>query len=209
MITLYTFPTPNGHKATILFEELGLDYTAHSMDLANGEQHTEAYLEISPLGKLPAVLEERPDGARCRIFGSGAILQHYAEQEGKLIPQPAEERLACLCWLAFGISDLGPTSLDLFRFNVMAPEKLPYAIDLFDREIGRCYRALERRLERAAYLAGTDYSIADIACFPFVNAAAQRREAFFEDYPHLKRWFEAIIARPAVTRGMRIPAPFA
>lgn len=207
MITLYTYPTPNGHKASILFEELGLSYTAHSMDLANGEQHTEAYLDISPLGKLPAVVETLADGRIRRIFGSGAILQHYAEQEGRLIPADADGRLACLNWLAFGISDLGPTGLDLFRFNVMAPEKLPYAIDLFVRELRRCHQAMERRLATEEFLAGNSYSIADIACFPFINAAAQRQDTVLADRPGLRRWFETVAARPAVVRGMRIPAP--
>jgi len=206
MITLYTYPTPNGHKASILLEELDLAYTAHSMDLANSEQHSETYLEISPLGKLPAVLETLTDGGQRRIFGSGAILQHYAEQEGRLIPTDPEQRAECLCWLAFGISDLGPTSLDLFRFNVMAPEKLPYAIALFGGEIARCFRAMERRLTAEAFLAGS-YSIADIACYPFVHAAAERQTSFLEDYRSLKRWFEAVQARPAVQRGMQVPPP--
>ncbi|MGQ9370974.1 glutathione S-transferase family protein [Azospirillum sp. ST 5-10] len=203
MITLYTFPTPNGHKASILLEELGLKYRVHTLDLMAGEQRAEAYLAVSPTGKVPAVVEELPGGVRRRLFGSGAILLHYAETSGRLLPA-GEARLEALSWFQFGISDLAPTAVDVFRFAVRAPEKIPYAIDLFRGEMGRFYDALERRLAEVEYLAGSEYSIADIACYPFVAAAAQG--GHLGERTHLQRWRAQLAERPAVQRGMAVPA---
>ncbi|HYD69713.1 glutathione S-transferase family protein [Azospirillum sp.] len=203
MITLYTFATPNGHKASILLEELGLQYRVHKLDLMGGENKAPEYLAISPIGKLPAAVEEMPGGAARRLFGSGAILLHYAERTGRLLPG-GDMRAEALSWLMLGISDLGPTALDMFRFSVRAPEKIPYAIDLFKGELLRCYGALDDRLSQEEYLAG-DYSVADIACFPFIAAAAVAGGGLLDRYANLKRWHDAIIARPAVQRGMAVP----
>ncbi|HYG86450.1 MAG TPA: glutathione S-transferase C-terminal domain-containing protein [Azospirillum sp.] len=203
MITLYTFPTPNGHKASILLEELGLSYRVHKLDMAAGENKQGDYLKISPIGKLPAILEELPGGVQRRLFGSGAILLHFAERTGRLLPQ-GEAKAEALSWLMLGISDLGPTALDMFRFSVRAPEKIPYAIDLFKGELMRSYQALENRLAEVEYLA-EEYSIADISCFPFIAAAAVAGGGLLERYPNIKRWHDAIAARPAVQRGMQVP----
>ena len=203
MITLYTFPTPNGHKASILLEELGLKYAVHKLDLMGGENRTGDYLAISPSGKLPAVVEELPGGTRRRLFGSGAILQHYAERTGRLLPA-GDARIEALCWFHFGISDLGPMAVDLFRFAVRAPEKIPYAIDLYRGELQRYYDALEHRLGEAEYLGGGEYSIADIACYPFVAVAAEGGR--LDGRPNLQRWRALIANRPAVQRGMAVPA---
>ncbi|HEY0838148.1 MAG TPA: glutathione S-transferase C-terminal domain-containing protein [Azospirillum sp.] len=203
MITLYTFATPNGHKASILLEELGLKYQVHKLDLMGGENKSPEYLRISPIGKLPAAVEEMPGGVTRRLFGSGAILMHYAERTGRLLPG-GDMRTEALSWLMLGISDLGPTALDMFRFSVRAPEKIPYAIDLFKGELLRCYGALDDRLAQEEYLAG-DYSVADISCFPFIAAAAVAGGGLLDRYANLKRWHDAILARPAVQRGMAVP----
>jgi len=203
MITLYTFPTPNGHKASILLEELGLSYKVQKLDLLSGQNKAPDYLKISPVGKLPAIVEELPGGVQRRLFGSGAILLHFAERTGRLMPQ-GEAKAEALSWLMLGISDLGPTAVDMFRFSVRAPEKIPYAIDLFKGELKRCYEALDDRLAEVEYLAG-EYSVADIACFPFISAAAASGGGLLDRYAHLKRWHDTIAARPAVQRGMQIP----
>ena len=205
MITLYTFSTPNGHKASILFEELGATYKVHALDLAGGEHKGAAYLRISPIGKLPAVVETMADGSIRRLFGSGAILLHYAEQSGKLMPADSGARAECLSWFFLGISDLAPAAVDMFRFSVRAPEKLPYAIDLFKGELMRCYSAMDQRLGEAEYLAGS-YSVADIACYPFIAWAALAPGALLERFANLKRWHDHIGERPAVARGMAIPS---
>lgn len=203
MITLYTSPTPNGHKASILLEELGVSYRVHRLDLAAGENKGPEYLKISPIGKMPAILEELPGGVQRRLFGSGAILMHYAEHTGRLLPQ-GEARGEALSWMMLGISDLGPTAMDMFRFSVRAPEKIPYAIDLYKGELLRCYQALDDRLKDEEYLAG-EYSIADISCFTFIAVAASMGGRLLERYPNIKRWHDAIIARPAVQRGLAVP----
>lgn len=204
MITLYTFATPNGHKASILFEELGIPYRVHTLDLMGGENKSPAYKAISPIGKLPAVVEELPGGTHRRLFGSGAILLHYAQCTGRLLPD-GDQQGEALSWLMLGVSDLGPAAVDMFRFSVRAPEKIPYAIDLFKGELVRCYDALEQRLGEVEYLAET-YSIADIACYPFIAAAAVAGSGLLERYPNIKRWHDTVGERPAVQRGMAVPA---
>lgn len=203
MITLYTFGTPNGQKASILFEELNLPYQVQIVDIESGENKRPEYLRISPIGKLPAVLEDMPDGRR-RLFGSGAIMLFYAEREGRLLPQDPDQRCEALSWFSLGIGDLGPTALDMVRFSVRAPERIAYAVDLFKGELMRCYHALEQRLSETEYLGG-EYSIADIACFPFIRAAALRRENFLERFPAMGRWHAALSSRPTVQRGLVVP----
>lgn len=204
MITLYTFNTPNGHKASILLEELGLKYKIHKLDLSAGEHKAPEYLAISPIAKIPAVVEELPGGVRRRLFGSGAIMMHFAERTQRLLPSSVEARAEALSWFMMGLSDLGPAALDMFRFSVRAPERIPYAIDLFRGELVRCYQAMESRLEEAEYLAG-EYSIADIACYPFFAVAAAGNSELLERYPNLRRWHDVVAARPAVIRGMAAP----
>lgn len=205
MITLYTFNSPNGHKASILLEELGLKHKVHKLDLSAGEHKAPEYLEISPIAKIPAVVEEMPGGVRRRLFGSGAIMLHYAERAGRLIPSSADARAEALSWFMMGVSDLGPAALDMFRFSVRAPERIPYAIDLFRGELVRCYVAMEARLATSEYLGGPEYSIADISCYPFIAVAAAANGELFERYPNLRRWSEQVGERPAVRRGMAAP----
>lgn len=204
MITLYTFASPNGHKASILLEELGLTYKVHKVDILSGENKRPDYLAISPIGKLPALVEDLPGARKRRLFGSGAILLHYAERTGRLLPEDVDDRSEAMSWFMLGISDLGPTAMDMFRFSVRAPEKIPYAIDLFKGELMRAYGAMDTRLGEAEYLAGT-YSIADIACYPFIAGAAVAGGSLLERFPNLKRWHDAIAERPAVKRGMAVP----
>ncbi len=204
MITLYTFSTPNGHKASILLEELELPYQVRKLDLMSGEHKGADYLKVSPIGKLPAVIEERPNAAPLRLFGSGSILLHYAERVGRLVPKEQGEKAECLSWFFLGISDLGPAAVEMFRFSVRMPEKLPNAIDLFKGELMRCYNALDSRLAEVEYL-GVEYSIADIACFPFIAAAALSPGGLLDRFPNLKRWHDLVNARPAVARGMAVP----
>ncbi|MBP2228308.1 glutathione S-transferase family protein [Azospirillum agricola] len=204
MITLYTFPSPNGRKASVLLEELGLTYHLHKVDLVAGENKRPEFLAISPITKIPALVEELPGGRSRRLFGSGAILLHFAERTGRLMPESLDDRAEALSWLMLGISDLGPTAVDMLRFSVRAPEKIPYAIDLYKGELMRCYGAMDDRLAVAEYLA-TSYSVADIACFPFIAAAAVAGGGLLDRFPNLKRWHDAVAARPAVQRGMAVP----
>jgi GST-like protein len=207
MITLYSFPTPNGQKASIMLEEVGLPYRVSLIDITVGEQFQPPYLEISPLGKIPGIVDEdAPDGPQ-RVFGSGAILLYLAEKTGLLMPAAGPDRAEALSWIAFGVSDLAATSIDLFRFMVRAPEKLPYAIELFKGELKRCYAALEMRLAASEYLAGAAYSAADIACFPFVAIAVENDSPVVENASNVRRWHAAIAARPAVQLG-RAAQPF-
>ncbi|MBP2309037.1 glutathione S-transferase [Azospirillum melinis] len=205
MLTLYSFPTPNGRKASILLEELGLPYTVHRVDLAAGENKRPDFLAVSPITKIPALAEELPGGRVRRLFGSGAILLHFAERTGRLLPEDEDERAEAMSWFMLGISDLGPTAIDMQRFAARSPDRIPHAIDLYKGELMRCYAALEERLGAAEHLAGASYSIADIACFPFIAAAAVAGGGLLERFPNLKRWHDTVAARPAVQRGMSVP----
>lgn len=204
MLTLYTFPTPNGRKASVMLEEVGLPYKVHRVDLQAGENKRPEFLATSPITKIPALVEELPGGKARRLFGSGAILLHFAERTGRLLPESLDDRAEAMSWFMLGVSDLGPTAVDMMRFSVRAPEKIPYAIDLYKGELMRCYGALDDRLAAAEYL-GNSYSIADIACFPFIAAAAVAGGSLLDRFPNLKRWHDAVAARPAVQRGMQIP----
>lgn len=205
MLTLYSFPTPNGRKASILLEELGLTYAVHRVDLAAGENKRPDFLAISPITKIPALVEELPGGRMRRLFGSGAILLHFAERTGRLLPEDEDERAEAMSWFMLGVSDLGPTAIDMQRFAARSPERIPHAIDLYKGELMRCYSALEDRLGIAEHLGGTTYSIADIACFPFIAAAAAAGGGLLDRFPNLKRWHDAMAGRPAVRRGMAVP----
>ncbi|EWY36467.1 glutathione S-transferase [Skermanella stibiiresistens SB22] len=207
MITLYSYPTPNGHKASIMLEEICLPYEIVRVEIMQGENLKSEFLEISPLGKIPAMVDTDTGtgNAPRRVFGSGAILEYLAEKSGKLLPDDVCARTEVWNWLAFGVSDVGPTSVDMFRFAVRAPEKLPYAIELFRSELLRCYRALDIQLSKTEYLVNGEYTIADISVYPFIAIAGQTKPTMFENFPHLKRWHDLVGARPAVQRGMAVP----
>ena len=204
-IALYTWGTPNGRKISILLEELALPYAVHTIDITRDEQFDPDFLKISPNNKIPAVVDpEGPDGRPIGLFESGAILIYFAEKTGKLLSTDPRVRLETLQWLMWQMGGWGPMLGQAHHFRRFAPEKIPYAIDRYTDETRRLYGVLDKRLAEGAYMAG-DYSIADIATFPWA-ARHEWQGIELADFPHLKRWYDAVAARPAVARGMAVPA---
>ncbi len=204
-IELYTWKTPNGRKASIALEELGLAYDAHPIDITKGEQHQPSFLEISPNNRIPAIVDpEGPDGRPIALFESGAILIYLAEKTGKLMPRTPASRHLALQWLMWQMGGFGPMLGQAHHFRRFAKEQVPYAIERYSNETRRLYGVLDKRLSEAEFLAG-GYCVADIATFPW----AARHEWHGIDlaaFPNVKRWYDAIAARPAVQRGMAVPA---
>ncbi|GHD67527.1 glutathione binding-like protein [Jeongeupia chitinilytica] len=202
MIDLYYWTTPNGHKVSIFLEETGLDYTIHPVNIGKGEQFDPAFLKIAPNNRIPAIVDRNPvdGGAPVPLFESGAILLYLADKTGKLIPQDLRGRNAALQWLFWQMGGLGPMAGQNHHFSQYAPEKLPYAIERYVKETARLYAVMDKRLGEAAYLAGDEYSIADIAAYPWV-VPYERQGQDLANFPNLKRWFDAIAARPAVQRA--------
>jgi GST-like protein len=201
MIDLHYTATPNGHKVRVFLEEAGLAYRVIPVDLAKGEQRRPEFLAISPNGRIPAIVDHAPSGCEgyMTVFESGAILLYLAEKTGLFLPAEPRARLEVLQWLFWQMAGLGPMAGQIGHFNVYASEKLPYAIERYRGETARLYGVLDRRLADRAYIGG-DYSIADMACFPWIvphSAHGQR----LQDYPNILRWFEAIRARAAVVRA--------
>jgi GSH-dependent disulfide-bond oxidoreductase len=203
MIDLYTWPTPNGHKVHIMLEETGLTYNVIPINISKGDQFDPDFLKISPNNKMPAIVDpDGPDGKPISIFESGAILIYLAEKTGQFMPSEPRARYDVLQWLMFQMGGIGPMFGQANHFRSYAPEKIPYAIDRYTNEAGRLYGVMERRLGEVEYLAG-DYSIADIATWPWMRNP-DRRGQNIDDFPNVKRWFEAIQARPAVQRGCEV-----
>jgi GST-like protein len=196
MIDLYYWTTPNGHKLTMFLEETGLPYKIHPVNINKGEQFQPEFLKISPNNRIPAIVDRTPAdrGAPIALFESGAILLYLADKIGSLIPRDARDRLDCVQWLFWQMANLGPMAGQNHHFALYAPEKLPYAIDRYVRETGRLYAVLNKRLADRDFITG-DYSIADIASYPWV--LPERQSQNIDEFPHLKRWKEAIRARPA------------
>ena len=204
MIEVWTWPTPNGHKVHIMLEEIGLPYKVVPVNIGKGEQFRPEFLAITPNHRIPAIIDpEGPGGKRFSLFESGAILIYLAEKTGKLIPADPASRYTCLQWLMFQMGGVGPMFGQYNHFAAYAPEKIPYAIERYTNEVKRLHRVLDQRLGESEYLAGADYSIADIATFPWVRNPA-RRGIDLADYPHVRRWHDAIAARPAVMRGVEV-----
>ena len=204
MIDVWTWPTPNGHKVHIALEELGLPYRVIPVDIGAGDQFKPEFLSINPNHRIPAIVDpDGPDGKTLTLFESGAILIYLAEKTGKLIPADKVERLHCLQWLMFQMGGVGPMFGQYNHFAAYAPEKLPYAIERYSNEVKRLHRVLDKRLSESTYLAGPEYSIADIATFPWVRNP-QRRGIDLAEYPAVQRWHDAIAARPAVQRGVEV-----
>ena len=204
MIEVWTWPTPNGHKVHIMLEEVGLPYKVVPVNIGQGEQFREEFLAITPNHRIPAIVDPAgPGGKRFALFESGAILIYLAEKTGKLIPADPASRYTCLQWLMFQMGGVGPMFGQYNHFAAYAPEKIPYAIERYTNEVKRLHRVLDQRLGESEYLAGADYSIADIATFPWVRNPA-RRGIDLADYPHVRRWHDAIAARPAVMRGVEV-----
>jgi len=203
-IEVWSWPTPNGHKVHIALEELALPYTVVPVNIGAGEQFTPEFLAITPNHRIPALVDpDGPGGQRIALFESGAILIYLAEKAGRLIPADPAARLACLQWLMFQMGGVGPMFGQYGHFHTYAPEKLPYAMDRYAKEVKRLHRVLEKRLSQAEYLAGADYSIADIATFPWIRLP-ERRGVDLSEFPAVKRWHDAITARPATLRGVEV-----
>ncbi len=205
-IEVWTWPTPNGHKVHIALEELGLPYTVVPVNIGAGEQFRPDFLAITPNHRIPAIVDpDGPGGKPLALFESGAILMYLAEKTGRLIPADPAGRYACLQWLMFQMGGVGPMFGQYGHFHAYAPEQIPYAKDRYAKEVARLHRVLEKRLSEAEYLAGAEYSIADIATFPWIRNPA-RRAIDLADFPAVKRWHDVIAARPAVMRGVEVLA---
>jgi GST-like protein len=198
MIDLYFSATPNGLKVKLFLEEAELPYRIVPVRLGRGEQHRPDYLAISPNAKIPAIVDDKPDGGGepIAMFESGAILLYLAEKTGLFLPRDLRGRMDVLQWLFWQVSGLGPMAGQIGHFNVFAPEKVPYAIDRYTRELHRLYGVLDRRLADREYIAG-DYSIADIASYPWIVPHAPHGQNLAE-FPHLARWFAMLAERPGV-----------
>ena len=203
MIDVYTWPTPNGYKVSIMLEETGLPHTVHPININRGDQFAPDFLKISPNNKMPAIVDrEGPDGAPFSIFESGAILLYLAEKTGRFLPADTAGRFRVVEWLMFQMGGIGPMLGQAHHFRRYAPQAIPYAVSRYTREAGRLYGVLDRRLGEVEYLAG-DYSIADMACFPWLRSP-ERQGQDLDDFPNLRRWFRAIEARGAVGRGLKL-----
>ena len=201
MIDLYTASTPNGHKASVTLEELGLPYEVHAVDLAKNQQKEPWFLAINPNGRIPAIVDRDLGGLA--VFESGAIMIHCAEKAGRLLPTDAAGRARVLSWLMFQMGGVGPMMGQANVFFRYAPEKIPFAIARYQNETRRLYEVLDRRLGEVEYLAG-DYGIADMATWPWVSIH-EWAGVSVEGLAHLQRWIEKVGARPAVQRGRAVP----
>ncbi len=197
MIDLHYWPTPNGHKITMMLEETGLDYAIHAVDIGKGEQFQPDFLKIAPNNRMPAIVDQAPSvgDAPIAVFESGAILLYLAEKTGRFGGDDLRQRTEITQWLMWQMGGLGPMLGQNHHFNIYAPEKVPYAIDRYLKETNRLYGVLDRRLAERDFIAG-DYSIADMAAYPWiVPHEAQGQD--LADFPNVKRWFEAVAARPS------------
>ncbi|AWW48808.1 glutathione S-transferase family protein [Polynucleobacter paneuropaeus] len=208
MIDVYSWATPNGHKIHIMLEEcgyrLGKDWLAHPIDIGAGDQFKPDFIKISPNNKIPAIVDPNgPDGKPISIFESGAILLYLAAKTGKFLPKSTRAKYDVLQWLMFQMGGLGPMLGQNHHFRTYAPEKIEYAINRYTNEAKRLYGVLDRQLSKHPFIAGKEYSIADIAIFPWTrNWKNQGIE--IDEFPHFKKWFEKISARPAVRRGVEV-----
>src|SRR5919202_2011044 len=202
MIELYYWTTPNGHKITMFLEEVGLPYTIVPVNIGAGDQFKPDFLKIAPNNRIPAIIDQEPidGGEPISVFESGAILLYLADKTGKLIPTDVRDRVEVLQWLFWQMAGLGPMAGQNHHFSQYAPEKIPYAIDRYVKETNRLYGVLDKRLEGRAFVAGDDYTIADMASYPWI-VPYERQQQNLDDFPHLKRWFEAVRDRPATQRA--------
>ena len=201
MITLHTWATPNGRKVSIKLEECDLPYVVRKIDITRGEQFDPAFVAVNPNAKIPAIED---DEGPLTIFESGAILIYLAEKTGRFLPPAGALRYHALQWLMFQMGGVGPMFGQTHHFLRFAPEPVPYAIERYRKETRRLYGVLDARLAAAEYLAG-DYSVADIATYPWV-ARHEWQEIDLTDFSNVRRWYEVVGARPAVRRGMAVPA---
>jgi len=204
MIDLYTWTTPNGRKVSVMLEEVGLPYKVHPVNLQKDEQFNPEFLAINPNNKIPAIIDPQgPGGKPLTLFESGAILIYLAEKTGKLMPKESRSRYEVIQWLMFQMGGVGPMFGQAHNFFRYDPQQNSYGVERFNKEVARLYRVMNHRLGETEFLAG-GYSVADIATYPWV-ARYEMHRTRLEDFPNVKRWFDAISARPAVPRGMNVP----
>lgn len=205
-IEFHTWNTPNGRKISVALEEMGLPYKVIPVNITKGEQKAPGFLAISPNNKIPAIVDsDGPDGKPLSVFESGAILIYLAEKTGQFMPQAPAARYATLQWLMFQMGGLGPMLGQTHHFRIYAPEKIEYAINRYTNEAKRLYGVMDEQLGKTQYLASDDYTIADIASFPWTRSW-QNQGIELAEFPNVKRWHEAIAARPAVQRGVDVLA---
>jgi GSH-dependent disulfide-bond oxidoreductase len=206
MIDVFSWPTPNGHKVHIMLEECALPYRAIPVNIGAGDQFKPEFLKISPNNKIPAITDPQgPDGRAISLFESGAILVYLAAKTGKFMPKSDRAKYEVLQWLMFQMGTVGPMLGQNHHFRAYAPEKLEYAIDRYTNEARRIYGVIDRRLAQSPYVAGPDYTIADIATFPWLRSW-ERQGIVLSEYPHLEAWFNKVADRPAVQRGVKVLA---
>jgi len=205
MIDLYYWTTPNGHKVSLFLEEAGLPYKVHPINIGQGDQFKPDFLKIAPNNRIPAIVDQNPTdgGAPISLFESGAILLYLAEKTGQFIPKDLRGRQEALQWLFWQMGGLGPMAGQNHHFSQFAPEKIPYAIKRYVDETARLYGVLDRRLADRAFVAGEDYSIADMAIYPWIVSHKWQSQRL-EDFPHVQRWFNSIKERPATVRAYEL-----
>ncbi len=209
MIDLYYWPTPNGHKITMLLEEAGLDYEIHPVDISAGDQFKPEFLAFSPNNRMPAIIDRAPadGGEPISVFESGAILLYLAEKTGQFLPSDIRGRKTVMEWLFWQVGGLGPMAGQNHHFGQYAPEKIPYAIARYVNETNRLYGVLDRRLAGREFLAGEAYTIADMACYPWI-VPWTRQQQNLDDFPNLRRWFDEVRNRPATIRAYAKGEPY-
>jgi GST-like protein len=206
MIELYTWPTPNGHKVHIMLEECGLPYAVHPVDISAGDQFKPAFLAISPNNKMPAIVDpDGPDGKPISLFESGAILLYLAGKTSRFLPKSVRGKYEALQWLMFQMGGVGPMLGQAHHFRIYAPEKIAYAVDRYTNEANRLYGVMDKQLATNDYIAGREYTVADMAIWPWLRSW-QNQGVEMDAYPNVKAWFEAIGNRPAVQRGITVLA---
>jgi GSH-dependent disulfide-bond oxidoreductase len=206
LIDLYTWSTPNGRKVSIMLEELGLAYDVHPIDIGKGDQFGAEFVAISPNNKIPAIVDtEGPQGGPYSLFESGAILLYLADKTGRFLSAQKTDRFDAIQWLMFQMGGVGPMFGQVHHFLRAAPERVEYAIGRYGKETRRLYSVMDRRLADREWL-GADYSVADIATYPWV-ARHEWHKVDLADFPNVRRWYDVIGARPAVQQGMKVPLP--
>jgi GSH-dependent disulfide-bond oxidoreductase len=206
MIDVHSWATPNGHKVHIMLEECGLPYRVHGVNIGASEQFAPEFLAISPNNKIPAIVDpDGPDGKPISVFESGAILLYLAGKTGRFLPDDVRGKYETLQWLMFQMGGVGPMLGQAHHFRIYAPEKIAYAVDRYTNEAKRLYGVMNKRLQSSRWIAGEQYTIADIAIFPWLRSW-QNQGIDWADYPALKTWFDTIAQRPAVQRGVAVLA---
>ena len=204
MIDVYSWATPNGHKVHVMLEECGLPYTVHAVDIGAGDQFAADFLAISPNNKIPAIVDsDGPDGKPISLFESGAILLYLAGKTGRFLPDDVRGKYETLEWLMFQMGGVGPMLGQAHHFRIYAPEKIEYAVNRYTNEARRLYGVMDKRLGQVRFLAGNDYTIADIATWPWTRSF-RNQGIELDDFPNVKRWFDTIAARAAAQRGVQV-----